>query len=772
LESVEPAGGQRGTSVTLTLKGDRLDRLREVLFLKRGLRASKVEPIDAGSARIALSIDATCPLGEHAFLVRGDNGLSAWRTFWVGPYPERPEAEPNDRPSDAQLVPVGTTVEGTLTEADRDGFAVDLAEGARLSVDVVGLRLGRRFLDPHLTLQDANGKTLLEVDDTGISRQDAGFSFKVPRAGRYLVVVRDAAYGGDSDARYRLTVGAHPRPVAAFPAGGRPGQTLDLTLLGDALGPMAAKVTLPPAAQVAGAISWPFFVGPDSPTPLALRVRPERSFLEHEPNNAPEPAREPTGSAPLALNGVLQTPGDVDFWKVHCPAGIPFEVETFAARLGVAIDPVVTLRDGSGRVLVENDDGDRADSKFRFAAPADGEYWIEVRDQLRRGHDAAAYRLEITPVRPSLSLAVPVENAVTQEGQTLQVPRGGRAAVLVAARRDWFEGAVSLETDGLPAGLTAELAGPIEAGQYLTPLVLRADPKASLGGGLVRLVGRCRQPTGRGRSGEVVGALAQDVALAFGPPNNAVYHSVTVDRLPVAVVEELPFRLEVSPPKGPLVQDGRIDLKVRAVRSVGFTESISLTLPFQPPWVEEPESAEVADGESDAVFPLLAARSAEASTWRVVVAGLTRVNGGKVNVCSEPFELRIVPPPCELAIEPARTKPGVNVEVACRLTVKTPFPGKARVRLMGLPKHASAPAVEVDLTASRLVFPVSVGSDTPPAVHNTLYAELTTYTDGEPVVSYAGRGGELVVSHDPAPRSLGSRLDALRKARRQQSSTP
>jgi hypothetical protein len=270
----------------------------------------------------------------------------------------------------------------------------------------------------------------------------------------------------------------------------------------------------------------------------------------------------------------------------------------------------------------------------------------------------------------------------------------------------------------------------------------------------------------------VQGGLSQNVALAFGPPNNAVYHSLTVDRFPVAAVNELPFRLAVTPPKGQLVQDGRIDLKVRVVRSSGFTEAITLTLPFQPPWIEEPESAEVADGESEAIFPLLAAKSAEARTWRVAIAGLTRVDGGKVRVCSEPFELRVVPPPCDLAIESARAKPGVNVEIACRLTVKTPFSGKARVRLIGLPKHATAPVLEVDAMTGRLVFPVTVGSDAPPAVHNTLYAELTTYVDGEPVISYLGRGGELVVSNDAAPRSGASRLDELKKARRQRLDNP
>jgi hypothetical protein len=440
-----------------------------------------------------------------------------------------------------------------------------------------------------------------------------------------------------------------------------------------------------------------------------------------------------------------------------------FEFEVFAARLGGAIDPVLTLRDPLGNIVAQNDDSEQADSKFRFAAPAEGEYLIEIKDQLRRGHEAASYRLEINTIERGLSLSVPVENAVTQEGQTLLVPRGNRAVMLVSVRRDGFEGQVTLEPDGLPAGTTPKLAGPIEAGQYLVPFVLEADSKAPLGGGLMSLTGRCHEPTGGGS--ETVGHLVQNVGLAFGPPNNAVYHGLTVDRFPVAVVEELPFRLEVIAPKAPAVQDGRIDIKVKAARAEGFTESIGLTLPFQPPWIEEPEAAEVPDGDSAAVLPLLVAKAAEARSWRVVVAGQTRVNGGKVQVCSEPFELRVVPPPADATIEPARTRPGTKVDVTCKLMVKTPFSGKGQLRLLGLPKHTIAPTCEVDSKTTSVVFPVNVGPDTPPAIHNTLHAELTTYEAGEPVIAYLGRGGSLEVSNEAAPRSESSRLEQLRKAR-------
>ena len=51
--------------------------------------------------------------------------------------------------------------------------------------------------------------------------QDAACSVVVPADGKYVIQVRDSAYGGNGACAYRLHVGTFPRPLAVVPAGGK-----------------------------------------------------------------------------------------------------------------------------------------------------------------------------------------------------------------------------------------------------------------------------------------------------------------------------------------------------------------------------------------------------------------------------------------------------------------------------------------------------------------------------------------------------------------------
>ena len=75
--------------------------------------------------------------------------------------------------------------------------------------------------------------------------QDAAISAVVPQDGSYLIEVRESSFGGSDRCRYRLHVGTFPRPLAVFPPGGRPGESLEVRWLGDAAGPWTEKITLP-----------------------------------------------------------------------------------------------------------------------------------------------------------------------------------------------------------------------------------------------------------------------------------------------------------------------------------------------------------------------------------------------------------------------------------------------------------------------------------------------------------------------------------------------
>ena len=117
LKTVEPRGGQRGTELTLTFRGDRLKDAQEVFFYEPGITVSKVEPAEDGkSVAVTAKIADDCLLGEHTVQVRCASGISDFHTFYVGALPEIAEAEPNNDFTAPQPVPLNVTVNGVFRQ--------------------------------------------------------------------------------------------------------------------------------------------------------------------------------------------------------------------------------------------------------------------------------------------------------------------------------------------------------------------------------------------------------------------------------------------------------------------------------------------------------------------------------------------------------------------------------------------------------------------------------------------------------------------------------
>ncbi len=56
-------------------------------------------------------------------------------------------------------------------------------------------------------------------------------AYKAPKAGKYRVLIRDSAFGGNGESYYRLHIGTFPRPIAVVPPGQKPGENLAATLV-------------------------------------------------------------------------------------------------------------------------------------------------------------------------------------------------------------------------------------------------------------------------------------------------------------------------------------------------------------------------------------------------------------------------------------------------------------------------------------------------------------------------------------------------------------
>ena len=172
---------------------------------------------------------------------RGDD-VSDFRTFFVEALPAAQEKEPNSDFSAPQPVDLTVTVVGNIGNEDVDYFVISAEKGQRLSVEIEAVRLGAMF-DPFIAVLNKDRFELGVSDDTPQFKQDGFISIKIPADGEYYVMVRETSYGGSDICRYRLHIGDFPRPRVAFPAGGKAGDKLDVTFMGDPLGEVTKVVS-------------------------------------------------------------------------------------------------------------------------------------------------------------------------------------------------------------------------------------------------------------------------------------------------------------------------------------------------------------------------------------------------------------------------------------------------------------------------------------------------------------------------------------------------
>ncbi|MFM7057209.1 MAG: hypothetical protein ACKO2P_09845, partial [Planctomycetota bacterium] len=134
MERLQPAAGQRGTTFTLTVMGSGLQQVSEVLLYNPGVRCESLRATSDTALEITLSADAGLSPGPQALRLRSPGGLSELLTFQLTVLPVIVEREDNNTVSDAQSVPLNSTIVGVVTAADADCFRVWLAKGQRLSV--------------------------------------------------------------------------------------------------------------------------------------------------------------------------------------------------------------------------------------------------------------------------------------------------------------------------------------------------------------------------------------------------------------------------------------------------------------------------------------------------------------------------------------------------------------------------------------------------------------------------------------------------------------
>jgi len=738
LVSVLPTGGQRGAEMEVSFHGERLQDAEEIIWYEPGLEVLKLGLVTNTIVKAQVRLASDCGLGEHHVRIRTATGVSELRMFFVGAYPVVTEQEPNNEPSQAHKVPLNTTVTGVITSEDVDCFAVEARQGDRLSAEVEGMRLGRDIFDPRLTLLDAKGMVLEDVDDTQLALQDPFVSLVVPADGTYIIRLREATYGGNDNCHYRLHIGAFPRPTAVYPLGGKAGETLSLTCFSGATGEFTQPVKLPPRPSEKFCV----FAELDSlptPSPNWIRVSDFSNVLEMSPNQDREHASVAELAPPLALNGRISHKGEEDWFRFPATKGVALDVEVYARRLGSPLDSVVEVFDAKGQSLAVNDDAAGADSALKFTPSETTNYFVRIHDTLGQGGTDYAYRIEVTPVAPHLAVKIPeVARNDTQARQYIAVPRGNRFATLISAKRANFSGELVFGVEGLPPGITMQ-ADRMSANIDAMPVVFEAAPDAPIGGRLLDLTA-----TWTNAASKVAGRFHQDIELVQGP-NNTTYYGTSVDKLCVAVTREAPFKLTIVDPKVPLVQSGSMRLEIAAERERGFDEPIEVHMVWNPPGVSSQPEATISKGATNVFYQLNAGGGAEVRSWKIAVLGHASVAGGQLHASSQLADLEVAPPFVTGKIETLWVNPGKSGKLTVNLQDAKPFEGTATIRIGGLPEKVTAGEKTVTKDDLEVVFDVEVDPKCSTGAYRNLFCAVDVPLNGRVIPHTIAAGGILRV---------------------------
>jgi len=739
ISSTTPRGMQRGTTQKVVVHGARVKDGRQIVFDRPGINVKSVTPIDDSKVEMELEVPAETTPGLYPMRLVAETGLSDVIIFCVGTLPSVDEKEPNSEFATPQEIQSNHTVEGTIAREDVDYFAINLKQGERLTAEIEGVRIlntrNENFFDPYVAILNSERFELATSDDAPLLQQDCVCSIEAPADGKYIVMVRDSSFGGNND-RYRLHVGSFPRPIAVMPAGGPPGETIDMTFVSISGETWTEKVTLPSEPSDA----YPLIVSNEhgsSPSPNYVRVQPIPNVVEQEPNNS---FKESTaGVMPAAFCGIIGQVDDRDFFSFDAKKDQTLNVRLFARKiLRTALDSVVNLYDANGKRVAGNDDSGGPDSLFDFKIPADGKYHVGINDHLRGGGPGFAYRLEVKLSESGLTMTLP--DRARYVATQINVSQGNHAAVMINAARKGVGGAVDVSAVNLPEGVTLV---PIQmpTGRSTVPLLISATPEAVLDGRLVNFVGSIEGQA------NLKSRFTQRHQLLIGR-NNQVVYDYNADRAAVAVIKAAPCKLQIVQPKVPIVRTGEMDLVVKIDRG-SLDADVAIRMLYNPPGIGSSGSIKIPKGKNEASIPITANGAAAIGKWPIIV--YASVGGNEI--ATLPVELEIVDRAFNFTFPKTATELGATADIVIDIEKTRDFAGTCEAELVGIPAGVTCekPKQEVKNDTEQLVFSVKIAEGAKVGQHKTLVVRARI-TDPNGLIRQTQGTGTLQIDKPiPAP---------------------
>ena len=535
------------------------------------------QELDIGAGyRFQVTVPKNQVSGVYEYRIATDQAVSSVGQLFVTDHPVVKETKKkNDTREQAQSVSVPAAICGVIEAfEDVDYYKLKGKKGQRWTMQIYAQRVTRKIhcmairypkihlMDSMLTLYGPEGDVVCENDN--FVGGDSLLTCTLPEDGEYTLQVRDLRYAGDPRYVYCVEVSAQPQVFGVFPLAVQAGrgklQTVDSLFVSTSFSLQAKNrsalwTRLSAPTGLSG--SYPVLISPFRQTTQVgtNSIRTAKNL-----------------QVPFGVSGRFDKRGQRHLYRFPAKKGRYYKFQVQSQRQSFAVDSVLTIFDKNGKQLQRADDGwFTKDAHCYFQAPANGDYFVEVRDLNQRGGKRFIYHLQGEASGPDFELyGEYYYGMMSPGGQAIWFAR--------IARLNGFKGPVEIRAENLPKGVTMTPVT-VPAGMSECGLIFSADQKAKINASLVKITGRALVDRGSKKKVPIIRPARITCELRRAGASAFVRCPIKTQLL--AVTKPLDVLEVVATPKELTLKRGNTaTIQVQIKRNPKYTDQVLLDMAF------------------------------------------------------------------------------------------------------------------------------------------------------------------------------------------------
>ncbi|MEA4935579.1 MAG: hypothetical protein VB102_02940 [Paludibacter sp.] len=598
---IYPAGGEKGTTVTIEIGGLNIQNATEVLISGDGINKAEIVPLkekkenkkrtnklklnDQSSPQledrvnVQITIDKNATPGLRDLRLKSAGGISNKLPFEIGQYPNILEGSASSisQPNVVKTLPA--TLCGQIMPGEIDYYRFNATKGMQLVAATKGRTLVPYIADavpgwfqPVIRIIDSKGKEVGFCDDYR-NNVDPVIIARIPETDSYTLTIHDAIFRGREDFNYRIELGEIPFLEYAYPVVGKIGKKTKVNLVGVNL--QQNSLTFKPSREgnnelrASGKINY-------ISNPVTYWGVEKNCQLNTSPKEKTE-----LNNGTILFDSVCSL-HEINTYPIYALKNENVIVEVKARRLGSLMDPIIRLKDASGNILTEADDVEdamqglmthHADPLIQFRTKKEGYYYVEVEDLTGNSGLDYFYMIERKENHPTFEVFV--------SPASLTLPKGGTSIFhLDIISKEKFIPELIFLVKGLPKGYTLSNLRS-HAGSKSWDISVTAPEDAKEKQLSLEVIASAKL------KGKNSGTILQPAVAADNMMQAFYYtHHIPAAAFVAGLTESAPFSLELSysgekhPEQSIMVypSDSVIPIQLKLFRKEGFTEPVEISL--------------------------------------------------------------------------------------------------------------------------------------------------------------------------------------------------